>query len=545
MKIFVGWDSREDIAYQVCKHSILKHTNAEVEVIPLKQHKLKQEKIYRRERDTLSSTEFTFTRFLVPYLMNYQGWALFVDCDFLFLDDIEELFKLADPNYAVMVVKHNYQPKEGLKMDGKQQLPYPRKNWSSLVLWNCGHIKNQNLTLEVVNTELGSFLHRFTWLDDSDIGEIHHEWNWLVNWYKEPTDGKPKALHYTEGGPWFDNYVNCEYGALWEREKSSLEIKKIIEKNNPTLNHLPESVEELFNDLINFIIDPYNNYYSLNKDDVIKKMENLMGNKVAAIESEVISKNRLFDGILECLALSCNGYLSTWDKEESKDSPLIIRGLGGSSRKAIHHCWKTGRTFYAIDTGYFGNHVKLKEYHRLTKNSLQHLGPIVERPFDRLSKIGYKFKKFTTGSKILICPPSEKVMKLFDQDLDVWVTETVEKIKRYTSRPIELRLKGTRSERTTINTIEQALADDVHCLVTFNSIAATEAIMYGKPAFTTGPNAAACVTKQNLEEIDSPYYPSKDEVMAFMAHLSYCQFTVEELKNGYAWRTVNESHSIP
>jgi lipopolysaccharide biosynthesis glycosyltransferase len=215
MKVFVGYDTREDITYQVCEYSILKH-QPNAEVIPLKQKDLRDSGIYQRSVDNLGSTEFTFTRFLVPYLSDYTGWAIFCDCDFLWTTDISELFDLADDRYAAMVVKHDYTPKEGVKMDGCRQLPYPRKNWSSLILWNCGHISNQKLDLKTVNEETGQYLHRFQWLKDEEIGSITHEWNWLVNWYQEPTDGFPKALHYTEGGPWFKDYRHCEYHQVWK-----------------------------------------------------------------------------------------------------------------------------------------------------------------------------------------------------------------------------------------------------------------------------------------------------------------------------------------
>lgn len=216
MKVFVGYDTREDITFQVCEYSILKH-RPDAEVIPLKQKDLRDAGLYTRSQDNLGSTEFTFTRFLVPFLSNYQGLAVFVDCDFVFTEDIGELFKLADPRYAAMVVKHDYTPREGLKMDGKRQLPYPRKNWSSLILWNCGHPANKKLDLKTVNEETGQYLHRFQWLEDDEIGKISHEWNWLVNWYHEPDDGSPKALHYTEGGPWFKDYRHCEYNDVWKQ----------------------------------------------------------------------------------------------------------------------------------------------------------------------------------------------------------------------------------------------------------------------------------------------------------------------------------------
>lgn len=164
LKIFVGYDSREDVAYQVCRHSLLKHASIPVEVIPLKQSELRETGLYTRERGPTESTEFSFTRFLTPYLARYQGWAVFVDCDFLFLADVAELMQLADNRYALMCVKHEYQPKEGTKMDGVLQTSYPRKNWSSMVLYNCQHPNNQILTPQLVSSQSGAFLHRYYYL---------------------------------------------------------------------------------------------------------------------------------------------------------------------------------------------------------------------------------------------------------------------------------------------------------------------------------------------------------------------------------------------
>jgi lipopolysaccharide biosynthesis glycosyltransferase len=220
-KVFVGYDTREDISFQVCEHSILRHDNGlapDVEVTPLNQGDLRKRNFYWRDVDKLASTEFTFTRFLVPALMNYKGWALFCDSDIVFLNSVKELFDLADDKYAVMCVQHEHNPQVGMKMDGRQQLQYPRKNWSSVVLWNCGHPSNQKITVDLINDPetTGKYLHRFAWLKDEEIGSLPHEWNWLVGWYREPEDGKPKALHYTEGGPWFKNYRDCEYNQIWK-----------------------------------------------------------------------------------------------------------------------------------------------------------------------------------------------------------------------------------------------------------------------------------------------------------------------------------------
>ena len=221
MKVYVGYDTREDIAYQVCEHSI-KRRNGRTEIIPLKQKDLREKGIYYREVDKLASTEFTFTRFFIPYLNDYKGWAVFCDCDFVWRISPTELEQYCDDSKAVVCVQHDYKPKEGLKMDGQVQLVYPRKNWSSMVLWNCGHPKNKALTPELLNTESGKFLHRFSWLNDSDIGTLPPTYNWLGGWYQEPKDGTPKILHYTEGGPWFENYRDCEYADVWKKELINL-----------------------------------------------------------------------------------------------------------------------------------------------------------------------------------------------------------------------------------------------------------------------------------------------------------------------------------
>ena len=217
MKVFIGYDPREDMAYQVCKHSILKH-QPDADVRPLIQTELRQAGWYKRPVDKLASTEFTFTRFLVPELTNFRGWALFMDCDMILTTDIAELFAQADDRYAVMCVQHDYTPKEGIKMDGQKQTIYPRKNWSSVVLWNCGHPSNRVVDQDQINSlELnGAYFHRFSWLKDDEIGELDHTWNYLVGVYDDIEN--PKLIHYTEGGPWFENYRDCEFNELWKQE---------------------------------------------------------------------------------------------------------------------------------------------------------------------------------------------------------------------------------------------------------------------------------------------------------------------------------------
>lgn len=555
-KIFIGWDRREDIAYQVAKKSIEDRASIPVEIIPLKQHKLRDTGIYTRPTDKLASTEFTFTRYLVPYLADYKGWALFIDCDFLFLDDVAKLVEQIDDSYAIMCAQHQYTPKPGQKMDGQLQTIYPKKNWSSMMLINCEHPKNINeLTLNNVNNENlnGAHFHRFSWLPDSSIGQISHEWNWLVGWYNEPDDGAPKALHYTEGGPWFDNYKDCEYAAEWNSVAIDF-YKNELDQRNSSIRDLrnrdvtisdinySDDIKAQVTEFTHSLVDPENKFFKKKVNEDMKKKS-----KVAAINTSEINLTHKgetleYDGVLSSLAFGSNGYISSWEDEKESDNALIIRGVGKKSREAIQHCWNTNRDFYYIDTGYFGN-PKLKMYHRLTKNNLQFSSELIDRPDDRLVRTNTKIKKHNPGSKILICPPSDKVMMIFDMpDAKTWTQHIVEEIKKYTDRPIEVRLKPeSRTERQNSNTIQDALAD-AHCLVTYNSIAATEALINGVPAIALGPNAASMLCPNTLENIDNIEYPDTSLIYSYLSNLAYNQFTERELRNGTAWRIVNESN---
>jgi len=223
-------------------------------------------------------------------------------------------------------------------------------------------------------------------------------------------------------------------------------------------------------------IDPSGQYYEYTEENAMQIIQNKFQkgktHKVATIFNDDLNytnKSYVYDEYLEAFAIGAPGRISSWEEEKNTDTPLVIRGVGKSSQLAINHCWETGRDFYAIDTGYFGNNKsKSKGWHRITKNNLQNLGPIIERPTDRL--LGWKYKKFRDGENILICPPSEKVMKLFTQMTpEEWTKNTVEELKKYTDRPIKIRLKPTRTERISHSSLEAALEDDVHCLVTYNS----------------------------------------------------------------------------
>ena len=217
--VYIGYDPKEHAAYEVLKFSIERIASKPVRVVALKKDIVKRIGMYTRKSSLIDgqpydeidgkpfSTEFSFTRFLVPALNMYEGKALFMDSDMYIRADITELFDLCEMDYyALWCVHHKYEPKKGTKMDGKIQEPYHRKNWSSLMMFNCGHEANKKLTPTEVNTKSGLWLHTFGWLPDkeADIGQIPEEWNWLDG--HSSVDLEAKNVHFTTGGPWFHKW---------------------------------------------------------------------------------------------------------------------------------------------------------------------------------------------------------------------------------------------------------------------------------------------------------------------------------------------------
>jgi lipopolysaccharide biosynthesis glycosyltransferase len=214
IRVFIGFDPREDVAFSVLAHSIHRNATQPVSITPVMLSQLRG--IYRRDVNPLQSTEFSFSRFLTPYLCGYEGWAVFMDCDMLVLDDIASLWALRDERYAVQVVKHVHVPKEEVKFLGAVQTKYEKKNWSSVMLMNCA--KCTALTPEYVNSATGLQLHQFKWLEgDSLIGELPSRWNHLVGFDAPRKDAS--LVHYTIGGPYFEEYAGCEYAREWWRER--------------------------------------------------------------------------------------------------------------------------------------------------------------------------------------------------------------------------------------------------------------------------------------------------------------------------------------
>lgn len=221
LKIYVGYDTREDIAWQVCRHSLYRHASKPIEVNPLKQATLRELGLYTRPIDKTATTEFSLTRFLTPYLADSKGWSIFVDCDFLFTEDIYNVVKDLDDSKAIYVVQHDYTPAHSVKMDGKAQTVYPRKNWSSFIVFNGSHPYVKTLTPSLVNSAQPAFLHRFSWIpEDELIGNLSIRWNFLEGEYPVP-EQVPAAIHYTNGGPWFEAWTKVDFADLWLAERDA------------------------------------------------------------------------------------------------------------------------------------------------------------------------------------------------------------------------------------------------------------------------------------------------------------------------------------
>jgi lipopolysaccharide biosynthesis glycosyltransferase len=237
--IWIGFDPREAVAFSVCKYSIMKRMTRPLPVRGIVLDDVQARGLYTRpvERrvyedgssglwdpisDHSMSTEFAISRFLTPHLAGGKGWAVFMDSDFLARDNLTKLFQVLDPNFAVMCVKHNHQPKNAVKMDGQPQTRYSRKNWSSLTAYNCDHPANRALTLELINSVPGRDLHAFCWLeDDSLIGELEPKWNYLVGHTKLADPDNAALVHFTDGFPLMPGYENVEFADEWRREMNA------------------------------------------------------------------------------------------------------------------------------------------------------------------------------------------------------------------------------------------------------------------------------------------------------------------------------------
>jgi hypothetical protein len=218
LSVFIGYDPVESIAFYTLSHSILRRSSIPVSIAPVARNQLKD--VYTRKRGPTESTDFSLTRFLVPWLSGFKGWSLYMDCDMLCRADISKLAAAMaeQPDKALLVCKHDYVPSTARKFLDRVQTTYPRKNWSSLMAFNTEFCKA--LTPEYVNSASPPELHRFSWLEDRLIGELPLEWNWLVGEYAY--NPAAKIVHFTIGGPYFDEYRGCDYAAEWFAEYESM-----------------------------------------------------------------------------------------------------------------------------------------------------------------------------------------------------------------------------------------------------------------------------------------------------------------------------------
>jgi hypothetical protein len=239
---WIGYEPREAEAFAVTRRTLRQHS-AGVSIHALHLDTLRRAGLYTRPTssvrgqmwddisDAPMATEFAISRFLVPHMAE-RGWALFLDCDMLVRHDVGELFALADPSKAVMCVQHEHVPTEQTKMDGQAQTRYARKNWSSVMLFNCDHPANKALTLELVNTVPGRDLHRFCWLTDDLIGALPSKWNWLAGVTESNDD--PAIVHYTLGTPNMPGHERAPYANEWRAERSQWLVEAVPVPGRPS-----------------------------------------------------------------------------------------------------------------------------------------------------------------------------------------------------------------------------------------------------------------------------------------------------------------------
>ena len=218
LNVFIGHDSAYPTVSEVCAFSMKTRSSIDFELNFLRLQELSSTGQYWREADPLASTEFTYLRYLVPFLCDYSGLALYCDNDFLWQDGVHHLLAERAGESALCCVQHDHRPVETVKMDGKLQTVFPRKNWSSLMLFDCRHPAHKALTPHIVSTAPAAYLHQLQWLEDEQIGNLSNRWNWLEGWYSDQPDVRLGAIHFTRGGPWLESEQQFGFADLWRNE---------------------------------------------------------------------------------------------------------------------------------------------------------------------------------------------------------------------------------------------------------------------------------------------------------------------------------------
>jgi hypothetical protein len=244
LRIYIGYDISETVAYHVLCQSILERSSIPVTFLPLASRNLR--KFFDRPRDPLQSNDFSFTRFLVPYLSDYKGISVYMDCDMLMLDDVDNLLtevrRLNHEPWAVACVQHEHHPRTTKKYLSRPQTAYPKKNWSSFMVFNNAHC--MALTPDYVENATGLQLHQFKWCDDSMVKPLPQRWNHLVDYTPQTQVKNISVLHYTEGGPWFNDYRDCGYANIWLREyNKTIYCQQQSDDVYPELKRFKEEVE--------------------------------------------------------------------------------------------------------------------------------------------------------------------------------------------------------------------------------------------------------------------------------------------------------------
>lgn len=483
-RIFIGWDSAQAVAYDVLAWSIRRYATAPVSITPIKLADM-EAKGFSRSRDPLASTEFTYTRFLVPWLCGYEGIALFMDSDMLALDDVCELFKLDMQPYALRVVKHDYKPVALLKMGGKMQTVYPRKNWSSLMMMDCAKLKSW--TKEAVETASGAWLHRFESIPDAEIGEIPGaSWNVL--------DDGIKLLHYTAGGPWLPGYKDHPYGSVWFSH----------------LNHMK------------------------NEEGKMKKITVWNG----PVGGNIYRCHRLMLGLK---ALTIDVEQRPAGEYDGKPVPSVVCGTRYGGERILKECAAAEIDWWNLDNGFFLFDMEKPGTTGRYRLSYRHLQPrwnpnaVVDASRWEVLKIAVAPWQPNPDGHILLCPPTWGLEAFYDIKEADWIAQTTEALPSPLRDRVRVRRKG--DEGRAADAIKGAC-----CVIVHSSKVAVEALVMGVPAVATEGLLSQWGMK--LADVGQADLTTVDRLQLFH-YAAWCEFTLDELQSGAGWHEVMRIQGPP
>lgn len=484
--VFVGWDSAQAVAYDVLRHSILRHARRPVVVRPIRLDEMERVHGFRRPRDPLQSTEFTYTRFLVPLLMGYRGVALFLDSDMLALGDLTDLFDLDMSRLALRVVKRDHQPAEAEKMGGKIQTSYPRKNWSSMMLMNAERLRCW--TREAVETRPASWLHRFEPIPDVEIGEIDGcVWNVL-----DRHDERTKLVHYTSGGPWLTGYEKHPYGRVWFEEKERAERVKYPNPAGPA-EELPE-------------ISVWRTSGSMNQD---MSAALALGIRLGGRKAE-IRPVEAYDG---------------------RARPSISYGIMRGTVRVYSGCRAAGADWWNVDRGYFRRSRGKDGTFKVGYRGLQPEFPKDANPDpSRWESLRLPIEPWRPRpeGRVLICPPTIHAAVFYGIREGDWIADTVGRL------PVPLRHRVKIRRKDDPEPVETALRD-ASLVVVYNSNLAVEALRLGIPAIA---EIGVVRSWNGLTVGMAGEDQSRFDRERLFHYAASCQFTFDEIQSDAFWPAV-------